>query len=114
MREHYDDILCVMSTCPASIAPTLFARGFIVHATLGMATEQSSRTNLDNANKLLRECWNSISTHKQPEERLQELLSILERADGGGVNVAEDVRKVSDFIALQKKILIIIIIIHYY
>jgi len=100
MQDYYADIQCVMSSNPASIAPALFSKRFIMESTLNATIQLSGRDNSDKANQLMQDCWNSVTTHKNPEERMQELLGILETANPAGANVAEKIREVSDLIAM--------------
>ena len=98
MQDYYADIQHVMSSNPANIAPALFSKRFIMESTLNATTELTAQAYCDKANQLMRDCWNSITTHKNPEERIQELLGILETANPAGANLAEKIRVVSDVI----------------
>lgn len=95
MRKEYVELHKAIHSKPAGIAKLLYAREMITGSTRDMVTSnQTTATDEAKADTLMREIEAVILTHEHPGKCFDELLEILEEAEGVAYNVATSIRKV--------------------
>ena len=83
-----------MVNSPVPIACKLFSSNFINERTLRDVVTTEGTTNDSKAHQLTRESFQYITIHREPEDKLKELLKILEEEEPAASVVAKEIRKV--------------------